>query len=67
MQDGGAEVGLQQQVFGAAADAVDDEIHQLLDLAGHGPAQAAVPHHHAGHLDAGKPGGDALAADFDFR
>ena len=21
--------------------------------AGHGPAQAAVPHHHAGHLDAG--------------
>ncbi|MNF63544.1 hypothetical protein D3C84_452500 [compost metagenome] len=67
VQDGGAKIGLQQQVLGAAADPVDDEIHQLLDLARHGPAQPAIPDHHSGHLDAGEPGRDPLAADFDFR
>ncbi len=67
MEDGGTEVGLQQQVLGAAADPVDGEVHQLLDLSRHRPAQTAVPYHHPGDLDAGKPGRDALAADFDFR
>ncbi len=56
MKDGGAEIGLQQQVFGTATHPMDGEVHQLLNLTGDRPAQAAIPHHHARHLDTGKPG-----------